>query len=36
MRQQLKGKFATKPAYTLECKVTWSIGEMAYHPTLSR
>lgn len=28
MRQQLKGKFTTKPAYTLECKVNWSIGVM--------
>ena len=23
MRQQLKGKFTTKPAYTLKCKVNW-------------
>jgi len=23
IRQQLKGKFTTKPAYTLKCKVNW-------------
>lgn len=36
MRQQLKGKFTTKPAYTLECKVKWpcrlSVRSPGFHP----
>lgn len=36
MRQQLKGKFATKPAYTLECKVNLAPWLNGYNTALSR
>lgn len=36
MRQQLEGKSATKPAYALERKVIWSIGEKVSYLTVTQ